>query len=64
MKRVDLAAEEAIIETMLENDVSFTLVSEESGTKQFGATPRECYVTIDPIDGPTNLVHGLPVYCT
>ncbi len=64
MKRVDLAAEEAIIETMLENDVSFTLVSEESGTKQFGATPRECYVTVDPIDGTTNLVRGLPFYCT
>ena len=64
MKRVDLAAEEAIIETMLENDVSFTLVSEESGIKQFGATPRECYVTVDPIDGTANLVRGLPFYCT
>jgi len=64
MKLVDLNAEEAIIETMLENDISFTLISEESGIKQFGATPRDCYVTVDPIDGTTNLVRGLPFYCT
>ncbi len=63
-KLVDLSAEEAIVESMLENGVSFTLVSEESGIKQFGATPRECYVTVDPIDGTTNLVRGLPFYCT
>ena len=64
MKLVDLSAEEAIVESMLENGVSFTLVSEESGIKQFGATPKECYVTVDPIDGTTNLVRGLPFYCT
>jgi myo-inositol-1(or 4)-monophosphatase len=64
MKSVDLSAEEAIIETIVENDVSFTLISEESGIKQFGATPRGCYVTVDPIDGTTNLVRGLPFYCT
>ena len=64
MKRADLAAEEAIVEAMLENDVSFTVVSEESGIKQFGKTPRDFYVTVDPIDGTTNLVHGLPFYCT
>ena len=64
MKLVDLSAEEAIIETMLENEVSFTLISEESGIKQFGATPRDCYVTVDPIDGTTNFVRGLPFYCT
>jgi myo-inositol-1(or 4)-monophosphatase len=64
MKRVDLSAEEAIVDTMLENEVSFTLISEESGIKQFGVAPRDCYVTVDPIDGTTNLVHGLPFYCT
>jgi myo-inositol-1(or 4)-monophosphatase len=64
MKLVDLAAEKAIIEVLLENDLSFTLVSEESGIKQFGMTPSECYVTVDPIDGTTNLVRGLPFYCS
>ncbi len=64
MKLVDLAAEKAIIEVLLENNVSFMLVSEESGIKEFGTTPSECYVTVDPIDGTTNLVRGLPFYCS
>ena len=58
----DLAAEKAIVETLKQHDVSFTLISEESGVKKFGATPDECYVTVDPIDGTTNLMHGLPFY--
>jgi myo-inositol-1(or 4)-monophosphatase len=62
MKPVDLAAEKAIVETLKKHDVSFTLISEESGVKKFGATPDECYVTVDPIDGTTNLLHGLPFY--
>ena len=40
------------------------LISEESGIKKFGATPEECYVTVDPIDGTTNLMHGLPFYAS
>ncbi len=64
MKPVDLAAEKAIIETLQENRVSFTLISEESGFEKFGETPEECYVTIDPIDGTTNLVRGLPFYAS
>ncbi len=64
MKLVDLEAEKAIVETMLENEVSFTLVSEESGIKDYGDEPRDCFVTVDPIDGTTNFVRGLPFYCT
>jgi myo-inositol-1(or 4)-monophosphatase len=64
MKLVDLAAEKAIVETLLKNGVSFTLVSEESGIKEFGKKPKDCFVTVDPIDGTTNLVRGLPFYCT
>ena len=64
MKLVDLAAEKAIVETLLQNGLSFTLVSEESGTQEYGTTPRNWYVTADPIDGTTNLVRGLPFYCT
>jgi myo-inositol-1(or 4)-monophosphatase len=40
------------------------LISEETGIKEFGATPENSYVTVDPIDGTTNLVRGLPFYCT
>lgn len=64
MKLVDLAAEKAIIEIILQHAFSFTLVSEESGIKEFGTTPKEYYVTVDPIDGTTNLIRGLPFYCS
>jgi myo-inositol-1(or 4)-monophosphatase len=63
-KLVDLAAEKAIVETLLQNSVSFTLVSEESGIQEYGNKPQGCYVTVDPIDGTTNFVRGLPFYCT
>ncbi|HMK94166.1 MAG TPA: inositol monophosphatase family protein [Candidatus Limnocylindrales bacterium] len=62
MKPVDLAAENAIVDTLKQHDVSFTLVSEESGVKKFGAQAGECYVTVDPIDGTTNFTRGLPFY--
>jgi myo-inositol-1(or 4)-monophosphatase len=64
MKPVDLAAEKAIIKTLLEHEISFTLISEESGVGEFGEKPHECFVTADPIDGTTNLVHGLPFYAS
>jgi myo-inositol-1(or 4)-monophosphatase len=64
MKLVDLAAEKAIVEVMLKHGISFTLISEESGIKQFGSTPEEYFVTADPIDGTTNLTRGLPFYCS
>jgi myo-inositol-1(or 4)-monophosphatase len=62
MKPVDLAAENAIVDILKQHEVSFTLVSEESGVKKFGASASECFVTVDPIDGTTNLIRGLPFY--
>ncbi len=64
IKQVDLAAEKAIVETLEERGISFTLISEESGVKEFGETPNECYVTADPIDGTTNLIRRVPFYAT
>jgi len=64
MKLVDLAAEKAIVEVMLQHGFSFTLVSEESGIKEYGEQAKDCFVTTDPIDGTTNLVRGLPFYCS
>jgi len=64
MKLVDLAAEKAIVEVLQKHGVSFTLISEESGVKEFGEAPRQCYVTVDPIDGTTNLIRGLPFYAS
>ena len=64
MKPVDLAAEKAIVDTLVGNGLSFTLVSEESGVKKIGDCPDACFVTVDPIDGTTNLMHGLPFYAS
>jgi myo-inositol-1(or 4)-monophosphatase len=62
MKPVDLVAETAIINTLKEHNVSFTLISEESGVKKIGPEAVSCFVTVDPIDGSTNFMHGLPFY--
>ena len=64
MKPIDLVAEKAIVEVMQQHCTSFTLISEESGVKEFGAKPEHCYVTVDPIDGTTNMVRGLPFYAS
>ena len=64
IKKIDLTAEKAIIDTLKEEGVSFTLISEESGIKKYGATPEESYVTVDPIDGTTNMTRGIPFYAT
>src|SRR5271169_6628047 len=64
MKPVDLAAETAIVETLQQHGVSFMLISEESGIEKFGTQPEECLVTVDPIDGTTNLMRGLPFYAS
>ncbi|MEM3673355.1 MAG: inositol monophosphatase family protein [Candidatus Bathyarchaeia archaeon] len=64
IKQIDLAAENAIINTLKEHDISFTLISEESGIKEYGVSPHKHYVTADPIDGTTNLTRGIPFYAT
>jgi myo-inositol-1(or 4)-monophosphatase len=64
IKKIDIAAENAIVNTLRKYGVSFTLVSEESGVKEYGENPHRSYVTTDPIDGTTNLMRGLPFYAT
>jgi myo-inositol-1(or 4)-monophosphatase len=59
-KRIDLAAEKALIDCLGKHEISCTLVSEEAGTKKIGFGPSEYYVTTDPVDGTTNAVRGLP----
>ena len=59
-KRIDLAAEKALIDCLNKHEISCTLVSEEAGTKKIGFGPSEYYVTTDPVDGTTNAVRGLP----
>ena len=64
MRKIDLEAEKAIVGTLTGQGFSFTLISEESGVREHGENPRESYVTVDPIDGTTNLMRGVPFYAT
>jgi len=59
-KKIDLAAEKALIDCLNKHEISCTLVSEEAGTKKVGKESSEYYVITDPVDGTTNAVHGLP----
>ncbi|MEM3703654.1 MAG: inositol monophosphatase family protein [Candidatus Bathyarchaeia archaeon] len=64
IKQIDIVAEKAITDTLKEHGISFTLISEESGIKEYGESPGKNYVTADPIDGTTNLTRGIPFYAT
>lgn len=59
-KRIDVEAEDALIQTLQKHHASCTLISEESGIKTIGDNPSEFYVTADPVDGTANAVRGLP----
>jgi myo-inositol-1(or 4)-monophosphatase len=59
---VDHAAEAAIIETLLTAYPGHAIWAEESGRTQ-GAQDSEFVWIIDPLDGTTNFIHGLPIYC-
>ncbi|MEM3788684.1 MAG: inositol monophosphatase family protein [Candidatus Bathyarchaeia archaeon] len=64
IKQIDMEAEKAIVETLVRQGISFTLISEESGLREYGENPNENYVIADPIDGTTNLTRGIPFYAT
>ncbi len=59
-KRIDLAAEKALIDCLGKHEISCTLISEEVGTKKVGFGNSEYYIVTDPVDGTTNAVRGLP----
>ncbi len=59
---VDHAAEQIIIETLLTAYPGHGIRAEESGDEH-GAKDSEFVWIIDPLDGTTNFIHGLPVYC-
>jgi len=58
---VDRAAETAIIDTLLEAYPEHGILAEESGRERGNRTSEFVWI-IDPLDGTTNFVHGLPVY--
>ena len=58
---VDHAAEAAVIDTLLGAYPGHGILAEESGTSR-GARDSEYVWIIDPLDGTTNFIHGLPTY--
>jgi myo-inositol-1(or 4)-monophosphatase len=58
---VDQAAEQAIIETLLGAYPGHGMLAEESG-RSHGAKDSDYVWIIDPLDGTTNFIHGLPIY--
>ena len=58
---VDRAAENIIIQTLLEAYPGHGILAEESG-REHGAKNSEYIWIIDPLDGTTNFLHGFPVY--
>jgi myo-inositol-1(or 4)-monophosphatase len=61
VSEVDRAAEEAIINTLLEAYPGHGILAEESG-RTHGAKHSDYVWIIDPLDGTTNFLHGFPVY--
>ncbi|MBU6436483.1 MAG: inositol monophosphatase [Betaproteobacteria bacterium] len=59
---VDHASEEAIIDALLQAYPSHGILAEESGRTR-GNSKSEFQWIIDPLDGTTNFIHGLPIYC-
>jgi myo-inositol-1(or 4)-monophosphatase len=58
---VDQAAERVIIDTLLHAYPGHAILAEESG-RAHGAKDSDYLWIIDPLDGTTNFIHGLPVY--
>ncbi|MEY2686316.1 MAG: hypothetical protein RL375_514 [Pseudomonadota bacterium] len=59
---VDAAAEQAIIDILLQAYPSHSILAEESG-REHGTQGSDYLWIIDPLDGTTNFIHGLPQYC-
>jgi myo-inositol-1(or 4)-monophosphatase len=58
---VDHAAEAAVIDVLLGAYPGHGILAEESGSTR-GAKDSEYLWIIDPLDGTTNFIHGLPTY--
>lgn len=58
---VDRASEDAIIEIILQAFPDHGILAEESGRSR-GNKKSDFLWIIDPLDGTTNFIHGLPIY--
>ena len=61
VSEIDQRAEDAIVETILKAYPDHGILGEEGGAR---AADAEFTWVIDPLDGTTNFLHGLPHFCT
>jgi len=61
VSEVDRAAEAAIIEILLQAYPEHGILAEESGNSHGNRSSQFQWI-IDPLDGTTNFLHGLPIY--
>lgn len=62
-KRIDLAAEDAMIRRFKDTGRSIRIISEELGETILGDVNNiEFAVIVDPLDGTTNAIHDIPFY--
>jgi myo-inositol-1(or 4)-monophosphatase len=61
VSEVDKAAEQAIVDILMEAYPHHGILAEEGGAA--GKTDSEYQWIIDPLDGTTNFLHGVPQYC-
>ncbi|MFX0097079.1 MAG: inositol monophosphatase family protein [Candidatus Hodarchaeota archaeon] len=63
-RKIDEAAEKVIVEALLQYGIPTYLISEELGERFIGGEKAEIALVVDPIDGSTNAVTGIPFYST
>ena len=64
-RKIDMVAEEALNAAILREGISARVISEELGERLVPANKEPQYtLVLDPIDGSTNIVLGIPYFCT
>ncbi len=60
---IDRRAEETIVDTLLGAYPNHGIIAEEGSGNTRGNSQSDHIWIIDPLDGTTNFLHGLPTYC-
>ena len=63
VSRADIAAQQIIKEELMEARPNYGWLAEEDKDEIIGADPTRRWI-VDPLDGTTNFLHGLPVWAT
>jgi myo-inositol-1(or 4)-monophosphatase len=61
-RRIDILAEEAVLDYLKEVNFSCTIIGEECGRVELSSNSKG-YIIMDAVDGSTNAVRGIPFSC-